>query len=80
MNVSDLFGHYLHNLQLTYEGADQHSLFADPLFLDADNGNYRLGSGSPAAKLGIVDLQWAAMGPDDSYGFVTQSDIDWNLA
>jgi hypothetical protein len=41
------------------EGAEQHSLFADPLLVDPDQGDCRFRPGSPAAKLGIqpVDLR-----------------------
>ena len=41
-------------------GIETNSVSADPLFEDADNGNFQFSSGSPALKLGIeqpIDLQ-----------------------
>jgi hypothetical protein len=37
-------------------GLDTHSVFADPLFVDAAHGNYDLKPNSPAFKLGFVKL------------------------
>lgn len=36
------------------QGEDEHSLFADPLFVDPANDNYTLSPGSPAFGLGFV--------------------------
>ncbi len=43
-------------------GADADSVVADPLFVDAKNGDYRLKSESPALKLGFVQLPYDKMG------------------
>jgi hypothetical protein len=47
-------------------GYDHNSLFADPLFIDAANGDYRLKPESPALKLGFkdVDISSAGLLPD----------------
>jgi hypothetical protein len=47
-------------------GYDQHSLFADPLFVDAANGDYRVKPDSPALKLGFknFDVSTAGLLPD----------------
>ncbi|MEO6182441.1 MAG: right-handed parallel beta-helix repeat-containing protein [Verrucomicrobiota bacterium] len=44
------------------EGAEKHSLVADPLFRDPDEGDFRFKSGSPAAKLGIQPLDLRKVG------------------
>jgi parallel beta-helix repeat protein len=44
-------------------GQDVHSVVADPKFVDADKGDYRLAADSPAAKLGIVSLPLEKIGP-----------------
>ncbi len=40
-------------------GIEAHSLFADPMFMDAEHGDFRFKPGSPAEKLGIqpIDLK-----------------------
>jgi len=43
-------------------GYDNHSLIADPLFVDPDSGDYRLQSGSPALKLGFRPIQFDKIG------------------
>jgi hypothetical protein len=35
------------------EGWDQHSLIADPMFVDTKNGDFRPKPGAPAFKLGF---------------------------
>jgi len=47
-------------------GYDEHSLFADPLFVDAANGDYRVRPESPALKLGFknFDVSSAGLLPD----------------
>jgi len=37
-------------------GFDRHSVFADPLFVDPKNGDYRLQPESPALKLGFINF------------------------
>jgi parallel beta-helix repeat protein len=44
-----------------FSGQDQHSIIADPLFVDAANGNYQLQSGSPAYQVGFKDLPRSSM-------------------
>jgi len=47
-------------------GYDKHSLFADPMFVDAANADYRLKPESPALKLGFksFDIHKAGLLPD----------------
>ncbi len=44
-------------------GMDQHSLIADPLFVDAANDDYRLRPDSPAYKLGFQPIPFDKIGP-----------------
>ena len=44
-------------------GADTHSVVADPLFVDAEHGDYRLRSESPALKLGFEPIPQEQIGP-----------------
>jgi len=48
------------------QGYDQHSIYADPLFVDADQGDYRVRPESPAIKLGFknFDLHEVGLLPD----------------
>ena len=43
-------------------GKEQASLFADPLFVDAEDGDFRFQEGSPALTLGIEPLDVSKMG------------------
>jgi hypothetical protein len=45
------------------DGADRHSMIADPLFLDAASGDFRLKPGSPALKLGFKPIPFENIGP-----------------
>ncbi|MCM2369792.1 right-handed parallel beta-helix repeat-containing protein [Aporhodopirellula aestuarii] len=44
------------------DGVDAHSIAADPLFVDPENGDFRLQPNSPAIKLGIVPLDLSKVG------------------
>jgi len=44
-------------------GFDQHSLIADPCFVDPDHGDYRLQPDSPALKLGFEPIPVERIGP-----------------
>ncbi len=46
-------------------GLDEHSISADAMFVDPANGDYRLGAGSPALKLGFENF------PMDKFGVQT---------
>ena len=43
-------------------GYDAHSVMADPMFLDPDNGNYALQPDSPALKLGFQPIDVSRIG------------------
>jgi hypothetical protein len=44
---------------------DTHSVIADPLFADAEHGDFRLPAESPALKLGFQPIDLTAVGPRD---------------
>lgn len=44
-------------------GQDRHSLIADPLFVDADGGDFTLRADSPAFALGFVPFDLSTVGP-----------------
>ncbi len=48
------------------KGFDEHSVFADPMFVDPENGDYRVKPDSPALKLGFknFDLHGVGLLPD----------------
>ncbi|MBN2314469.1 MAG: right-handed parallel beta-helix repeat-containing protein [Sedimentisphaerales bacterium] len=55
---------------LTFEqwkktGKDNHSLYADPLFVDPENYDFRLKSESPALALGFKPIDVSRVGPGD---------------
>jgi parallel beta-helix repeat protein len=45
------------------KGMDRNSLLADPLFVDAVNGNFTLASGSPVLKTGFKQIPFEKIGP-----------------
>ncbi|MCK5174555.1 MAG: BNR-4 repeat-containing protein, partial [Planctomycetes bacterium] len=47
------------------DGVDAHSLAADPLFVDPENGDFRFKTNSPALKLGIVPFDISKVGLTD---------------
>lgn len=48
--------------RLRRNGVDTHSLAVDPLFVDPENGDFRLKPNSPALKLGFVPLDQSKVG------------------
>ena len=44
-------------------GFDEHSVLADPLFVDPDNGDYSLQADSPALALGFQPIDLSRVGP-----------------
>jgi hypothetical protein len=44
-------------------GLDEHSIIADPLFVDAKKGNFALKAGSPALRLGFRPIDLSTVGP-----------------
>ncbi len=56
--------------RLTYwqeKGIDKHSIAADPMFLDIENGDFRFKPGSPALKLGVKQIDVQETGLLDSF-------------
>ena len=50
-------------------GYDAHSIYADPLFVDAANRDYRLREGSPAFAMGIESIDASQVGLLPDYPF-----------
>jgi hypothetical protein len=48
-------------------GFDTHSVFADPLFVDPQNDDYRLKPESPALKLGFQPIDASQIGPRNRF-------------
>ncbi len=44
-------------------GRDTHSIIADPLFSDPENGDFTLSGDSPALKLGFIPIDMSTVGP-----------------
>ena len=58
--------HVLYNLQDWREmGYDLHSIYADPMFIDPENGDYRVKPESPAIKLGFRNFKMGTWGLTD---------------
>jgi hypothetical protein len=57
-------------------GYDEHSLFADPLFVDPENGDFRVKPESPALKLGFqnFDVSKAGLLPDFPKQWLTKEE------
>jgi len=49
------------------EGIEQHSISADPLFVDLENGDFRLKPNSPALKLGIKQIDVTKIGLTEDF-------------
>lgn len=49
------------------EGQDKNSQIADPMFIDAPNGNWNLHPQSPARRLGFVPFDWRQAGVVDTW-------------
>ncbi len=45
-----------------WTGQDKHSIIADPLFVDPENGDFTLKPGSPAEKIGFVPIDTSMIG------------------
>ena len=48
--------------RLRRDGGDTHSLAVDPMFVDPENGDFRLKPGSPSLKLGIAPIDVSEIG------------------
>jgi len=59
------------------DGVDAHSLAADPLFVDPENGDFRFKPDSPALKLGIVPFDMSKVGLREALQLTRKSEIDW---
>lgn len=55
-----------HFVKMHAVGKEQMSLFADPMFVDSEGGDFTFKEGSPAIKLGIEPLDVSKMGMKDS--------------
>ena len=66
----------LEKMQL--KGIDAHSLAADPLFVDPDNGDFRLKPDSPALKLGFVPFDMSKVGLRDTKNAPRKAATDWD--
>lgn len=57
-------------------GYDEHSIFADPLFVDPENGDFRVRPESPALKLGFknFDVSKAGLRPDFPKQWLTEEE------
>ena len=51
-------------------GIDRHSVIADPLFVDADRGDFHLRKESPAFALGIEPIELEAIGLSPDHPFI----------
>lgn len=60
--------------QLLNRRYDQHSLIADPLFMDRDNQDYRLQYNSPAYALGFQDIDFASVGLKPDFPFAASGE------
>jgi len=49
-------------------GKDLHSIIADPLFVDPEQGDFRLRPGSPVAQIGFEPWDMSSVGPRSSSG------------
>lgn len=49
--------------QWNARGKDVHSVYGDPLFIDAANNDFRLKPGSPAFRLGFKQIDMSTVGP-----------------
>lgn len=61
-------------LELQLGKFDQHSIIADPFFMNAAEHDYRLKYSSPAYKLGIADLDIESIGLTKDFKFADPSD------
>ncbi|MDP8244311.1 MAG: right-handed parallel beta-helix repeat-containing protein [Candidatus Hinthialibacter antarcticus] len=50
------------------QGKDQHSVYADPMFVDVDNFDFRLKENSPALDLGFQPIDMSRVGPRSKPG------------
>ncbi len=54
-------------------GFDEHSVFADPMFIDPEAGDYRVKPGSPALVLGFENFEMGAWGLTEEFPTVWRS-------
>jgi len=63
-------------LNLFNKTYDQHSVVADPVFVDSANGNFHLRPESPALKLGFKDIDTSEIGLKEKLPFYLQEGMD----
>ncbi len=62
----NLFAHFAVPADLRQMGIDRHSLTADPQFLDAPAGDYRVRDGSPAEQIGFANFPMDCFGVESA--------------
>jgi hypothetical protein len=58
------------------QGYDAHSIFADPLFVDADKNNFALKKNSPAYKMGFKPIDMREVGVRKKFARKTEDETD----
>jgi parallel beta-helix repeat protein len=58
---------------------DRHSIVADPLFMNQQEGDYRLRFDSPAYNLGFEDIDYAEIGLKEDFAFLIGDEVPATL-
>jgi hypothetical protein len=57
-------------------GNDTHSIFADPLFVEADKNNFALKKNSPALKMGFKPIHMTDVGVRKKFARIQKDETD----